>query len=68
MTLFPMKLVVSILVILNIKWDQQMQNVGKSNTYRYTLKLYEFNTFCKCNLCSDQHSSAESSDIFHCHY
>jgi len=68
MTLFPMTLVVSILVILNVRWDQQMQQVGKSNTSRYSVKVYKFSTFCKCNLCSDRHSSAESSGIFHCHY
>ena len=45
MTLLPMKLVVSILVILNVRWDQQMQQVGKSNTSRYSVKIYEFSTF-----------------------
>lgn len=68
LTIFPMKLVVIILVFLNVKWDQPMQQVGKCNTSRYSVKVYEFSTFCKCNLGSNQHSSAEISDIFHCHY
>jgi hypothetical protein len=37
-----MKLVVSILVILKVKWDQPIQQVGKSNTSRYSVKVYKF--------------------------
>jgi hypothetical protein len=67
MTVILVKIVVSILVILKVKWDQPIQQLGKSNTSRSSVLVYKFSILCKCNLCSDRHSSTESSDIFHCY-